>query len=79
MDTSFRSPGEIEKEFKLPVFVTLPTIYTQTEIIRNKRKKVFAIASICTGFFLCAVGIVVAAKGAQVSINYLKEILGKVI
>jgi polysaccharide chain length determinant protein (PEP-CTERM system associated) len=79
MDTSFRNPGEIEKEFGLPIFVTLPTIYTQTELSKNKRKKVFAIASICTGFILCAVGIVVAAKGAQAPMSYLKGILGKII
>jgi polysaccharide chain length determinant protein (PEP-CTERM system associated) len=77
MDTSFRSPREIETEFNLPVLVTLPTIFTQTEIIKNKKKQIFAVASICVGFILCAVGIVVAAKGPQVSINYLKEILGK--
>jgi polysaccharide chain length determinant protein (PEP-CTERM system associated) len=79
MDTSLRSPGEIETEFNLPVLVTLPTIFTQTEIIKNKKKQIFAVASICVGFILCVFGVAVAAKGAQVSINYLKEILGKMI
>jgi polysaccharide chain length determinant protein (PEP-CTERM system associated) len=76
MDTSFRGVEEIEKEFAIPILITMPTINTQMEVIKIKRKKIFAIASIAIGFIFCGVGVVFAAKGVDVTIGYLKNILG---
>jgi polysaccharide chain length determinant protein (PEP-CTERM system associated) len=78
MDTTFRGSEEIEKEFTIPVLIVMPMIYTQAEIIRNKRKKVFVAASICIGFILGAVGVVFAAKGVNITVDYLKSILVKI-
>jgi polysaccharide chain length determinant protein (PEP-CTERM system associated) len=75
-DTSYRSTEEIEKDFAIPILMTMPNIYTQMEVIKIKRKKIFVIASIAIGFIFCGVGVVFAAKGVDVTIGYFKNILG---
>jgi polysaccharide chain length determinant protein (PEP-CTERM system associated) len=78
MDTSFRGSEEIEKELTIPILMTMPIIYTQLEMIKNKRKKIFTVASIAIGFIFSIAGIVVMVKGLDASIGYLKSILEKI-
>jgi polysaccharide chain length determinant protein (PEP-CTERM system associated) len=78
MDTSYKGSEELEKELKIPVLITMPKIYTQLEIINLKWKKMLTIASISIGFIFSVVGIVVAVKGLDVAMNYLKSLLGKI-
>jgi polysaccharide chain length determinant protein (PEP-CTERM system associated) len=77
-DTSYRGAAEIEKDFAIPVLMIMPNIYTQMEILREKRKKRFVAASIAIGFILSAIGIVVSVKGLDVAIGYVKSILEKI-
>jgi polysaccharide chain length determinant protein (PEP-CTERM system associated) len=78
MDTSYRSSREIEKDFAIPVLMTLPTIYTEMEIVKLKRKKILTAVSVALGFIVCAVGIIFAIKGINVTTSYLKIILDKI-
>ena len=75
MDTSYKTPEEVEKELQLPVLVSMPIRYTQRELKSIKRKKVLAFASVAVGFILSATGIVFAVKGVEATLNFLKKIL----
>jgi polysaccharide chain length determinant protein (PEP-CTERM system associated) len=75
MDTSYKTPEELEQELQLPVLVSMPIRYTQGELKRIKWKKVLAFASVGIGFILSAVGIVLAIKGPDATLNFLEKIL----
>ncbi|NVM25485.1 MAG: protein GumC [Desulfobacterales bacterium] len=77
MDTSYNTPEEVEKELQLPVLVSMPIRYTQRELKSIKWKKVLAFASVGIGFILSAVGIVLAIKGPDATLNFIKNILAK--
>jgi polysaccharide chain length determinant protein (PEP-CTERM system associated) len=75
LDTSFRTPEDVEKEFQLPVLVSMPIRYTLREVKSIKRKKVLAAVCVGVGFFLSAIGIVFAVKGVDTTLSYVKEII----
>jgi polysaccharide chain length determinant protein (PEP-CTERM system associated) len=77
MDTSYKTPQEVEEELQLPVLVSMPIGYTQRELKRIKWKKALAFASVAVGFILSAAGIVVSVKGVDTTINIIKNILAK--
>ena len=77
MDTSFKTPDEAEKEFNIPVLISMPIRYTDREIRLIKRKQSMAYASVGVGFVLSAIGIVLAVKGVDATINYIKNIFDK--
>jgi len=78
MDTSYKTPEEMEKELQVPVLVTMPIRYTQRELKRIKWKKALAFASVAVGFILSAVGIVLSIKGVDTTVNFIKDIISKV-
>ena len=73
MDTSFKTPEEVENELKLPVLVSMPIRYTEKELRHIKRKKILAFASVTVGFLISAAGIVFATKGMDAAINFFKD------
>jgi hypothetical protein len=77
MDTSYKTPQEVEEELKLPVLVSMPIRYTQRELKRIKWKKALAFASVAVGFILSAAGIVLAIKGPGATLNFIRDIFGK--
>jgi len=77
MDTSYKTPEEVEKELQLPVLVSMPIRYTQRELKSIKRKKVLAFASVGIGFILSAVAIVSAIKGIDKTMDFIKDIFWK--
>jgi polysaccharide chain length determinant protein (PEP-CTERM system associated) len=76
MDTSYRSPDEIEKELKLPILVSIPYRHTEQEIKGRKRKEVLKAAGVAAGFAVSVVAIVVGTKGFGATIRYIKELAG---
>ena len=76
MDSSYRSPDEIEKELKLPVLVSIPFRHTEKEIKARKRKEVFKAAGVAAGFAVAVVVIVVGTKGFGPALRYVKELAG---
>jgi polysaccharide chain length determinant protein (PEP-CTERM system associated) len=78
MDTSYRTPDDLEKDLGLPVIVSMPIIYTEQEARNKKRNRVLVAASVIGCFFLCVVGIVLAVKGLDSTVSYLKAILEKI-
>jgi polysaccharide chain length determinant protein (PEP-CTERM system associated) len=78
MDTSFKAPEEMEEELQLPVLVSMPIRHTQRELRRIKWKKILAFTSVAVGFVLSAVGIVLATKGVDKTLNFVANILSNV-
>jgi uncharacterized protein involved in exopolysaccharide biosynthesis len=76
MDTSFKAPDEAEKELDMKILVSIPFRYTEAEIRRKKAKEVFKAASVGVGFAVGAVAIVVATKGFDETLSYLKSLIG---
>jgi polysaccharide chain length determinant protein (PEP-CTERM system associated) len=74
MDTSFKTPEDVEEEFQLPVLVSMPIRYTLREVKSIKRKKVLAAVCVGVGFFLSAIGIVFALKGVDTTLIYVKKV-----
>jgi polysaccharide chain length determinant protein (PEP-CTERM system associated) len=76
MDTSFKAPDEAEKDLDVKVLVSIPFRYTEAEVRRKKAKEVLKAASVAVGFAISAVAIVVASKGLDKPLGYLKSFLG---
>ncbi len=71
MDTSYRSPEEIEKELKVPVLMSIPYRRTEQEIKGRKRKEIFKATGVAAGFAVSVVAIFVATKGVSGTVAYL--------
>jgi polysaccharide chain length determinant protein (PEP-CTERM system associated) len=76
MDTSYRSPDDVQKELKLPILVSIPFQQTNQEIRVRKRKEAFKAAGVAAGFAVSAVAIVVGTKGFGAAVKYIKELAG---
>lgn len=74
-DTSYRTPEDLETDIGVPVLLTMPMRYTEAEIARRKRRQIAAGISVGVGFVVCAILIIVAAKGLDDSLNYIKTVL----
>ncbi len=74
-DTSYRSPEELETELGVPVLLTMPMRYTDAEIARRKRRQMVAGISVGVGFVMCAIMLVIAAKGVNDTLAYVKTLL----
>jgi len=73
IDTSYRGPEEIEKEFSIPVLVNFPVIHTEIELKQIKRKNIFAYTGVSLGFILSVIGILLAVKGVSGTIDFFKS------
>ena len=78
MDTSFKSPEELEQETQVPVLVSMPFRYTEKEIRHQRWKKVATFASMGIVFVLSAVGIVFAVKGVDTTFKFIKDVFEKI-
>jgi polysaccharide chain length determinant protein (PEP-CTERM system associated) len=76
MDTSYRSPDDIEKEIKLPILVSIPFRHTEQEIRARKWNEILKGAGVAAGFAVSVVGIVVGTKGFGATVRYIKELAG---
>lgn len=72
MDTSYRSPDDVEKGIQLPIMTTIPVILTNKESGIIKTKKIIAYASVSIGFILSVIGILVTVKGVPDTIDFVK-------
>lgn len=77
MDTSYKTPEEMEEELQIPVLVSMPFLHTESERKNQRRKQVLKAASVLVGFVLSAMGIVLATKGVNTTLDYLKTLLEK--
>lgn len=78
MDSSFKAPKQLEKEFKIPVLVSIPIRFTEEEYRVRRRKRVAILASISLGFIFSAAATLFLSKGIQDSVVFLKNLLQKV-
>ncbi|MDY6950013.1 MAG: XrtA system polysaccharide chain length determinant [Thermodesulfobacteriota bacterium] len=78
MDTSYKTPEEVEKDLKLPVLVSMPIKYTEKEIKIKRLKRLLALVSVGLAFALSVTGIFLALKGVDASLAYLRKILSAI-
>lgn len=74
-DTSYRTPEELESDLGVPVVLTMPMRYTQAEVARRKKRQILAGVSVGVGFVVSAILIVVATKGMDSALSYVKAVL----
>jgi polysaccharide chain length determinant protein (PEP-CTERM system associated) len=72
MDTSYKTPDEVEKEIQLPVLVSFPSVLTEIELKNIKRKSILAYTGVSVGFLLSVIGILVVVKGVPGTIDFVK-------
>jgi len=77
MDTSFKTPEEVEKELQLSVLVSMPIRYTVKELRIIKIKKVLAFTSVTVGFLASAAGIVFSIKGVDETMGFAENLLSR--
>jgi len=78
LDTSYKTPDEIETETELPVLVSMPIIYTEEELKKMKTKEVITCASVAVGFVVSVIVIILATKGADATFEFISKIMGRV-
>jgi uncharacterized protein involved in exopolysaccharide biosynthesis len=78
MDTSYKAPEEVEQEIQVPVLVSMPFLYTQNELKNQKRKEIIKAASVSLGFAFSAVGIVLAIKGVDKTLDFFTSFFDKI-
>ena len=76
MDTSYKTPDEAEKDLQIPVLVNIPMIQTERELQAIKRRNIFAFSCVGLGFIFSAIGIIIAVKGFNATLNYITEFFG---
>jgi len=75
LDTTYKTPEEVEKDMDLPVLVSIPFRYTQKELKIQRLKKTLAALSVVLGFVLSAIGILLTIQGVDTTIGYVKKLL----
>lgn len=75
MDSSYKSPDEIESGLQLPVLVSMPIRRSPAELRRIKARQIVAAASVAVGFVFSAAVIVVAVKGMDKTVDFAKDLL----
>lgn len=76
MDTSYKTPEEVEQELKLPVMVEIPMRFSEKEIRRHKFVGIVKAASVAAGFVVLAVAIVIVTKGPGNTMQFVKRVIG---
>lgn len=75
LDTSFRSPKDIESDVGFPVLATIPVIFDQKYKRRQKMNQVFSVASIMLSFILLSAFAVLSFVGVDQTIELLNQIM----
>jgi hypothetical protein len=72
MDTSYKAPEEVEEELKIQVLASMPFLYTERERKYEIRINRLKAACVYLGFVFSSVGIILAVKGVDKTLEYFK-------
>jgi len=75
LDTSFRSPTDIESNIGFPVLATIPKIFDQKYRRRQRMNQIFSVASIMLSFILLSAFAVLSFVGVDQTIELLNQIM----
>ncbi len=75
MDTSYKTPDEVNEETQLPILVTLPFRQTEKELKSIKFKNRLAYTATGLAFILSAIAIVFASKGFDNTMEFVQKLL----
>ena len=78
LDTSYDTPEELEEELQMPVLVSMPFRYTEKELKTLKLKEIFKAASVAFSFALLSIGILIATKGVDKTLDYFKGLIDRI-
>jgi hypothetical protein len=75
LDTSFRSPKDIESNVGFPVLATVPVFFDQKYKRRQRMNQVFSVVSIMLSFILLSAFAVISFVGVEQTIELLNQIM----
>ena len=75
LDTSFRSPKDIESDIGFPVLATIPLIFNQKYQRRKKMNQIFSVVSIMISFLLLSAFAVLSFVGVDQTIELLNQFM----
>jgi hypothetical protein len=75
LDTSFRSPKDIESNLGFSVLATIPLIQDKKYLRRQKLNHIFSVVSIMLSFILLSVFAVLSFVGADRTIKLLNQFI----
>jgi hypothetical protein len=75
LDTSFKSPKDIEFDIGFPVLATVPVIFDDKYKRRLRMNQVFSVASIMLSFILLSAFAVISFVGVDQTIELLNQIM----
>ena len=75
LDTTYKTPGDVEKELGVQVIVSMAFRYTEEELKAQARRKVLLAVFIAAAFVFSALSITFAVKGLDATFGYVKRIL----
>jgi protein tyrosine kinase modulator len=75
LDTSFRSPKDIESSLGFPVLASIPLIFDQKYKRRQRMNQVFSVVSIMLSFILLSVFAVLSFVGVDQTIELLNQFI----
>ena len=75
LDTSFRSPKDIESGLGFPVLATIPLIFDQKYKRRQRMNQVFSVVSIMLSFILLSAFAVLSFVGVDQTLELLNQIM----
>ena len=78
MDTSYKTPDEIERDLQIPLLLSIPIRLTEQELKRKKTMEILKASWVTIGFGVAAVGIVLATKGINGTFEYFKSFIDKI-
>jgi len=75
MDASYKTPEDVKDEVQLPVLISLPFRQTEKELKSIKLKNILAYTSTGLAFILSVIGIVVASKGVDNTMEFVRNLI----
>jgi polysaccharide chain length determinant protein (PEP-CTERM system associated) len=75
LDTSFRSPKDIESYVGFPVLATVPVIFDQKYNRRQRMNQIFSVASIMFSFILLSAFAAISFVGVDQTIKLINQIM----
>ena len=75
LDTSFRSPKDIESDLGFPVLATIPLIFDQKYRRRQRMNQAFSVVSIMLSFILLSAFAVLSFVGVDQTMELLNQFM----
>ncbi len=79
MDNTLKRAEDVEPLLDIPVLVTIPKIYNEEDRVKRRINRIFTIASIMVACVLMGIFAILAVKGVDPTLAFVKKLIGKKI